>query len=44
MFIYSDGYLQQIKEDYDYYPGDHEDGDEEDGNVGWMPSKDMEII
>ena len=33
MFIYSDGYLQQIQEDYDYYPDDHENGDEEDGNV-----------
>lgn len=37
MFIYSDGYLQQIQEDYDYYPGDHEDGDEEDGNVSIDP-------
>ena len=37
MFIYSDGYLQQIQEDYDYYPGDHEDGDEEDGNVAIDP-------
>lgn len=37
MFIYSDGYLQQIQEDYDYYPGDHEDGDEEDGNVAINP-------
>ena len=34
---YWDGYLQQIQEDYDYYPGDHEDGDEEDGNVSIDP-------
>lgn len=40
MFTYSDGYLQQIQENNDYYPGDHQNSSDEEGNV----SEDSEIF